>query len=497
MSLTQRSLTSITWNSAANLIRIIVLLLRSIMLARLLPVETFGIYAYAASIVSITAIFAGFGMSGAFLHRAPEVENEDRAASTHFTLTLLFTLVWALVLSVGALLFTDGSTRVALLILIITTGGAQLFQTPWLILIRRVVHRRVVLIQTVNVIVIALIAIGLAWRGATLWALLSTNIASLVLGLLAWYGWRPVWRPRLSWDVPAIRYFLRFGSRNFMANVLSALLDRVDDLWTGVFLGQTALGFYSRSYTFATYPSTILAQPVNNVTVGTYAELKGDRRRLSQAFFRINALLVRTGFFLAGWLVLVAPELINLVLGSKWTPMVTTFRLMLLFTLLEPIKLTVANLFVAVGQPERVVQARVVQLIVMLLGLWGLGLPFGITGVALAVDIMLLVGIAFLLSRANDFVDFSWKQLFFVPGLALLLGLGLSRAALLLPNVLGSDWRTGIIKTVIFLLLYGVVLFLGERKQLFRMVIFAAEHIPGRVSQWILLKSARWQNRLS
>lgn len=497
MSLTERSLTSITWNSAANLIRITVLLLRSVLLARLLPVETFGVYSYAASIVSITAIFAGFGMSGAFLHRAPEVEDEDQAASTHFTLTLLFTLVWALIATVGTLLFAKDAVRVALLVLIVTTGGAQLVQTPSLILVRRVVHRRIVVIQTVNVIIIAIIAVGLAWRGVTLWALLSTNVASLILGTLGWYGWRPVWRPRLSWDVPAVRYFLRFGIRNFTANVLSALLDRFDDLWTGVFLGNTALGFYSRSYTFATYPSTILARPVNNVTVGTYAELKGDRRRLSQAFFRINALLVRTGFFLAGWLALVSPEFITIVLGSKWTPMVTTFRLMLLFTLLEPIKLTVANLFVAVGQPERIVQARVVQLIVMLLGLWGLGLPFGIAGVALAVDIMLLVGIIFLLWRAYDFVDFSWKQLFIVPGLALLLGLGLGRAVLLLPGVLGSDWRTGIVKSVIFLLTYSVVLFLGERNQLFRMIIFVAEHMPGRMSQWVLLKGARWRDRLT
>ena len=54
MSLAQRSITSVTWKIVANSISVAVLFLRSILLARWLPVNVFGIYALASSIVKLS-----------------------------------------------------------------------------------------------------------------------------------------------------------------------------------------------------------------------------------------------------------------------------------------------------------------------------------------------------------------------------------------------------------------------------------------------------------
>jgi O-antigen/teichoic acid export membrane protein len=466
MSLAKRSVTSAAWNSIASVIKVVVLFARYVILARLLPVDTFGVYAGANALVQLTVLVAAFGMGGAFLHRAPETQDEDQAAAVHLTLKLILTLVWSGLMLIGTALFATGETRTALLLLTVTTAGVQLAQTPQLILIRRVVHRRLALLQLVNALLTTLVAIGLAWRGATLWALLATDIVTMILTLTALYGWRPVWRPRLTWAPDVMRYFLRFGSRNFAAVSLLQALDKLDDLWTRFFLGTTAMGYYSRAYNFATYPRTILAAPINTVAGGTYAELKNDRRRLSQAFFRTNAFLVRSGFFLAGLLALTAPEFIRLLLGEKWLPMLDAFRLMLLFTLLDPIKITVSNLFIAVGKPEKVVRARLIQLAVLLIGLFTLGPALGIAGVALAVNLMLLVGIALLLWQARTHVDFSIRRLFAVPMLALVLGMAAAHAAITIPGILGSDWRTGAVKTVVFCALYAGIMLLLERDQI-------------------------------
>ncbi len=237
-----------------------------------------------------------------------------------------------------------------------------------------------------------------------------------------------------------------------------------DDLWTLRYLGDTALGYYSRAYTFATYPRRVLAGPVNQVAGGTYAELKSERKRLSQAFFRTNALLVRSGFLMAGLLALIAPELIAILLGEKWMPMLQAFRLMLVYTLLDPIKMTVGDLFVAVGRPELVLRVRLGQLVVMIVGLFALGTRYGIAGVALAVDAMVVVGIVVLLWQARRYVDYSGRQLFLAPTLALALGLaaGLGATALLGSIFASSVW-TATIKTVAFLLAYAPVLFVLER----------------------------------
>jgi len=468
--LAQRTMDSISWNIVASLTLVVVGFVRSVLLARWLPVEVFGVYTLARSIVALTAPLTSFGMGGAYLHRAPETENEDRAAAVHFTLKLAFTTGWLVLLTIGALVFTEGADRMALLVLALARGGIQLAQTPRLILMRRVVHRRLALLQFLSIILSTIIALVLALQGITLWALLSVDLVTLAVTITVLYIWRPVWKPHISWSNRIVHYYLRFGSRTFLATVLSQALDRIDDLWTGIFLGNTALSYYSRAYRFATYPRSILAAPVNKVAGGTYAELKGDRLRLSQAFFRINALLVRSGFWLAGLLALVAPEFIRLLLGAKWLPMLDAFRLMLVFTLLDPIKATVASLFVAVGNPGQVVRARFVQLAILVAGIFALGPSFGITGVAVAVDIMVVAGMALLLWRARAYVDFSTLRLFAPPGLALALGLGLALAASELLSPASSDWLTGSVKAVVFSCTYGAVLFILERQQLLELV---------------------------
>lgn len=474
MNLARRSITSVSWNIAANLAKIVVLLVRSILLARLLPVETFGVYALATAIVTFSIVLPEFGLGGAFLHRTAETEDEESAAAHHFSLNLLLIGLWTLILIVTTLVTADGELRLALLALTLLYGGLQLLRTPQLILIRRVAHRRLAIIDLFNALLTTAVALLLAGRGETLIALLATDLVTLLVTAVGLYLWRPVWRPRLAWSVAVIHYYLRFGRRGVAANVLNEALDNIDDIWTGAYLGTTSLGYYSRAFTFATYPRRILAFPVSAVASGTYAELKGDRLRLSQAFFRTNALLVRSGFLLGGLLGLVAPEFIHLFLGDKWLPMLNVFRLMLVFTLLDPIKATVSTLFTAVGRPEQVAQSRAMQLVVMVAGLYLLGRYWNIAGVALTIDLMLLVGMGWLLWKAREHVDYSPRQLFVAPGLALTAGL--IAAGLLVqfvPTLLifsEPAWVTGTTKVVVFSAVYALVLFLLERRVLLEML---------------------------
>jgi O-antigen/teichoic acid export membrane protein len=467
MNLAKRTITSVTWKIIANSVSAVVLFGRSILLARWLPVSVFGIYALALSITKLSVVLADFGMSGALVHRAPETENEDRAAAVQFTFRTGFTLIWAILLLVGTFLSTEpfSQLRTAILLLTLTTAMLQLTSTPSLILLRRVQQRRNAIILLLNTFISTLVVLGLAWNGATLWALLANDCVSVVVQLVMFYGWRPVWKPHFAWDLEVMRYFLDFGRRNFLNAILYQALDRIDDIWVGIFLGETATGFYSKAYSFAIYPRKVLAAPVNWVIGGAYAELKHDRERLSRMFCTVNSILIRSGFFLAGLLALIAPEFIRVLLGEKWLPMLNAFRLMLVFTLLDPIKITIASVIGLAGsRPEWIVRARTVQLVFMLVGLFILGPSQGIVGVAIAVDVMLVVGISILLWQAKSFVDYSLAELFGLPTVALLMGgaLCIYINAVIEPTL--PSWQIVLLKSGGFSVVYCVVLLLGERR---------------------------------
>ncbi|MGD8998401.1 MAG: oligosaccharide flippase family protein [Anaerolineae bacterium] len=486
MSLARRTIASTAWTSIGTWASWLILLSRGVFLARWLPVETFGVYALVSSVIGLVTIVAEFGLAGAFVHRAPETEDEEQLAAVHFTLKLISATALVILLGLGAFLFSSGALRTAFLVLTVTTGVSQLTQTPKRILVRRVVHRRLALLKLVDAVVSTLVGLWLAWQGATLWALLSSNISTVALAIFALYVWKPVWRPRLTWSPRVMHYFLSFGGRSVLSDVLYQALNRIDDLWVGFYLGDTPLGFYSKAYSFATYPRLVLGGPVNTVAMGTYAELKTKRLQLSQAFFRLNALLVRSGFFMGGGLVLIAPEVIRTLLGDRWMPMLDAFRLMLVFCLLDPITRTTGSLFIAVGRPQWLVKTRLAQLIVLVICLYVAGPLGGIIGISLAMDGMVAFGIGLLLWQARKYVDFSIRKLFLAPLIALGIALFLSHSALLVPGVPGADWRTAAMKAGVFVSAYAGTLILFERREVQEVIAYVRASF-GLDEAWQLL----------
>jgi O-antigen/teichoic acid export membrane protein len=465
MNLTHRSVRSSAWNLSLNFIQIIITFIRSVFLARWLPVELFGIYAYASSIVDLSLVIPRFGMDGAFLNRVPETEDEGETASIHFSLQTLFTFIWALALVIFGYFAFDSSTFFTLAVLVAASLSSQFAFTPRLILIRRVTHQRLASISLITSFLTLVVSLLLAHFGAGIWALLSLDILSALVLIIGLYIWNPVWKPRFAWKIKEIKYFLSFGQKTFIAVLLANALDRIDDIWTGYFLGEKPLAFYSKAYSFAQVPGNIIAAPIDAVIRGSYAELKHNRPSLSKAFCLSNEILIRSGFYLGGILSLIAPELIHLVLGDKWMPMLVPFQLMLIFTLLNPVKASVGSLFVAVGKPVTIIWARAVQLIIMLVGIFVLGYKYGNTGVALAVDVMLICGLILQLSLAREYVDFSWRKLFLVPGLALTAGFALF---FLISGWLSisTDLESIIYKTVVFSAGFAIIYLGLEYKQI-------------------------------
>jgi PST family polysaccharide transporter len=479
MSLAQRSVRSSTYTIGASVLQTAVQLVRLVLLARILPREVFGVYTFASSITLMTHTLPIFGMTSALLHRAPESEGET-ALRVQFTLSLIFNAIWAIGI-VAVSLFLPPDRRWVLLVLLLTQIADNLVQTNKTVLIKRVVFRRIALIDTINIVIGSIAAVALALNGAGVWSLVATDIVAASVSIAGYLLIKPPWQPKLGWSKDVVLYLLGFGKRTFIAGFVGQVLDYIDNLWTGIFLGDDQLGLYSRAYTFSTYPRKILATPLNSVTSGTYAELKGQSKKLSQSFFRVNAFLIRSGFFMSGMLVLIAPEFITIFLGTKWLPMLTAFRLLLLFAMLDPIKMTVSGLFIAIGVPEIVARVRLIQLGIMVVGLFVFGFLWDITGVAIAVNLMAITGVVLLLVQARKHVQFSVWKLFSIPVIALALSLLSAQFAVMLPWAPDSPLITGAVKIVIFTIVYGVILFLFERKN-FKMVIeMAALALPERM----------------
>ncbi len=449
----------------------IVNFIKFIVLMRLLPVDIFGVYATALSIVMISVGITDFGMGSAFMHHCKETNNVEKASKVHFTLKFIFLVFWSLLLFMGMLIFTSKTQidfRLTFTVLILSTFGNELTKTPRIIRKREINHKRIAMIKMLDVSLSLIIAVFLASKNMDLWALLSSNIITALLYISFLYLWNPVWLPKFGLEKDIVRYFINFGLKSVTARFLIDVLDRVDDLWTAMFLGKTAIGYYSKAYQLASYPASIISNPISPVATGIYAELKKDKNKLSEAYFLINAVLVRSGFFLAGLLALVSKDLILIVLTEKWLPILEAFRYMLIFTLFDPMIKTVSSLFIAIGKPEIIIKIRFYQLISLIVSLFIFGFVFNIGGVALATDIMLTIGIVKFLHKSKSFVDISINQLFLIPSIAIFTGLLAGIVSRMLEPIFHNNLAFSIFSGCIFTTVYLIILYLFDKKQLAR-----------------------------
>ena len=444
-------------------------LLRSILLARILLPEHFGLLSLALVCVSLVGRLLTLGLDRMLIHR--ESVNDD-VLGTYFTLRvgilgLSLALAAAIMPFLGILYPSMPLLGWVVLVLAgveVLKGFATVQET---LLGRDLAFRALATIDIVSSVTMTIVAPLLAWRGWGAWALVAEQASGALARVLSsWFLFR-VWDPRFAWNSDIARWFWRLGRPTWGATNLAFLLDRFDDFWVGTALGDAPLGFYARAYDLARYPRRVIANPLVGVFGPVFARLQRDRLRLSQAFYRAAHVILRSGFLISGALALVMPEFIRLIIGERWLPMLVASRLMLVYALLDALLMLCANLLLSQGRPQDLQRSRLVQLAVFLPAVIGGASLWGINGVALAADAMLVVGAVYLARCVRKLVDFSLVRLGALPLMALAIGL-CAGWWIELHWRPGSDWLLAGGKTLAFGVLYLGLLVVCERGDYFR-----------------------------
>ena len=182
--------------------------------------------------------------------------------------------------------------------------------------------------------------------------------------------------------------------RSYLAStVVWYVLLNTAHLMIGRHMGAAALGFYSLAYNYAMVVPLTLGYTVGEVMFPSFSVLQSNMSQLRSSFLKSSRLMSYVAFPVTLFLVILAPELFNLVFGSQWEPAVLPFQVLLLFGLtrtLYPDALT------PLGRPDLVLRLGLYTLPFLFLGIF-IGLNFGVVGVAVGMSLTLgLAPMAFL-----------------------------------------------------------------------------------------------------
>ncbi len=304
---------------------------RGIILARLLLPEDFGLFGLASLVTGLAAVLAEVG-AGTFLIYT--YDDADQHADTAFWFNLVVATLLASGVTATAPLMASLYARpdlVRVLVVLAVVLWLQTLSTVHGSLLRRQLRFPALgIIDALVNIASFVAAVALAWNGYGVWAfVLSALIASalrlVLLGGVS--GWLPRWRFSRS----SLAVLASFSGWYLAQAVLWYFVLNMDNLLVGKFLGMTALGVYGVAYNNALLPVTLIASPLGLVAFPELARLRAHPSQFWAAFYQVSRLLTGVMYPVAAALLVAAPDLFPVLLGSKWNGAIVPFQILVVY----------------------------------------------------------------------------------------------------------------------------------------------------------------------
>jgi O-antigen/teichoic acid export membrane protein len=410
MSLSVRTLRGAAWQTVSTSVQGVLQLAVLVVLARYLSPRDFGLVAVSRVFTGILQVVAEGGFWGAVVQRPTLTRGHLKAA---YAVSGLFPFVlvaafWA-VTPLFARFFHAGD-----LVLLLRVMSLYAVFSGWGLVSRARLERdmdfrRLFFLDTASFLLgYVAVAVAGCLLGWGVWALAAAILArGALFTVLVGFARRPV-VGRFGRD--ELHDIVGYGAGFTAGRVLDYFAWQADYLVVGRWLGVPALGFYQRGYELMELPGRYLGKVAEKVLFTSMAQLQARREALARAFSRtveISSLMVLP---VTVFMEIVAPEIVRMLYGERWLPIVPVLQVLLLTPLFRTSGRVAEALARATGAVYRNAWRKAVS-VVMVCGCAWLGQHWGIIGVAWGAGLAIVFNALLLLHLALARTGLGWSAL--------------------------------------------------------------------------------------
>jgi O-antigen/teichoic acid export membrane protein len=481
-SIAVRSVHSGVWlllrRFAANAIRLAAVAV----LARHLSAAEFGVVALAEVVLQFIVLTSETGV-GTYVIYDRSSRAEERTHSAFWlgvVVTVAQMLVFIVVAPLVARYYAQPVLFSVLLFLAAAFAVRQLSVVPDALTRKRLDYRPLVVRDTACDVLSASLSVALALGGYGVWSLVLPSVLIEPVRLVAVFSIAR-WRPRLRFgtgDWPTIG---RYSFHVMGTNLLNLVANDGDTLLVGKVLGSRALGFYDLAWQLSNVVSKNITAVVGTVAMPALAMLDRDYERLRAAYCRMLRLLAVVSFPILVGMFVLAGDLVSLIYGPGWEPVILLLRVFILFTLVRSVTALSGVIFLVTGRPEIGTRFNLAFTPVYLAAIW-LGSARGLVGVASAVALVRAAGACVSLVLSNRSVQLRDSRALLTMAPAALLALGMGAAVWVMREALVALHAALLPRIVVCVLagalVYGGALALFARDAYLEVVGLASSMVP-------------------
>ena len=436
MSLKSKTITGVLWSAVDNFAAQAITFLVGIILARLLTPAEFGLIGMLAIFISVSETFINSGFTNALIRKNDATET-DYSTVFYFNLAAGITLFLILLFSAPLIgrFFNEPQLVPIVRVLAIGLIISSLTIIQRTTLTKRIDFKLQAKISLISGILSGIIAIAMAYKGFGVWSLVvKTLSAQAITSLLLWLWNR--WRPTLVFSRKSFKELFSFGSKLLASGLIDTLYQNMYYVIIGKFFSPADLGFFTRAKGFVDLPSTNLDAVMTRVTYPVLSQMQDDKVKLKAGYKRmIKSIMFISSVLLIGMAAIAEPMIITLI-GEPWRKAILYLQIISFIGMLYPLHALNLNMLQVLGRSDLFLRLEIIKKII--------SIPAIVIGVLISIEAM-LIGMCFN-SLIAYFINSYWSGKFIkypmreqvadiLPGLgiALLMGVGVYFAGLLLP----------------------------------------------------------------
>lgn len=310
------------WSAVTEIVAKLVTPITSMVLARLLTPEAFGVVTTITMIITFAELFTDAGFQK-YLVQHEFKDDTDRTQSTNVAFWSNFVmsmLIWG-----GIALFSEplaalvGNPGLGHVVIIACAAiPLAAFSSIQMALYRRDLDFKTLFkVRVVSILIPIIVTIPLALWLRSYWALiighLTQNVTNAVL--LTVFS---KWKPRFYYSFAKLKEMLSFTVWSLIEHVSIWLTGYVDVFIVGTMLSQHYLGLYKTSSTLVGQIMGLVTAAATPVLFSSLSRLQNNDAEFKQMFFKFQKLVGILVFPLGIILFCFSDLITTLLLGSQW-----------------------------------------------------------------------------------------------------------------------------------------------------------------------------------
>ena len=411
MSLKKKAAKSLVWTFTQQFGNQLIGFIISLVLARILLPEEFGLIGMIAVVVAIGNALLDGGLTKSLI-RDKECDQEDY--STVFYFHIVSSLVVYALVFVSAPLIADFYER-TILINIIRVYSLSLvitsFSAVQLARLTKIMDFKTqALIAIPAAIVGGVVGIFLAYKDYGVWSLVwSSIITSTINSIQLWIY--SGWSPDFIFSRVKFKKHFNYGYKLTLSDLLNRIFNNLFLIVIGKNFSAAQVGFYTRAETMKQLPVNNISNALNKVSFPLLVSIRDDELRLKRVYKKLMLMVVFVVTPFLIFLAVLAEPTFRFLFTEKWLSAVPYFQILCITGILFPLhsyNLTILNIK---GRSDLFLKLEAFKKILIVI-IIVLAVPFGVLALLYGQVIASLLAFFINARYTEKFIDYSgWQQI--------------------------------------------------------------------------------------